>query len=292
MPGRTDLMELRKFKILPLSFIITLIFFNATNPVTEINDIVKAGLSGKVRSVLETRYTLQGSIKEARKDKLISKKYTTYNPEGYETGSTIYNNGQVYLTSKYIPDAEGKPIEMQEYNADGTLNLDVTYNYDDKGFKTEALYNWSVNHNIGEICENSDYYFEIIQNDLFTKVLYKNEYRGYCVQEDFLKANGDLSFRLSSKYDIHGNKLESAYFHGNERLSWITKYKYDRYNNLIESKVFKSNRIAVLSKYKYQFDEPGNWITRAEERDVSVNIFTAGLEQANILTERIIEYYE
>ena len=88
-----------------------------------------------------------------------------------------------------------------------------------------------------------------------------------------------------------GNRLESAYFHGNGRLSWLTKCKYDRYNNLIESRVYKSNRIAVLSRYNYRFDATGNWVVRNENRKVYVNILTAGLERANTVTERIIEYY-
>ena len=155
----------------------------------------------------------------------------------------------------------------------------------------KRIYNWAENRIIGEICENTDYYYEIIQNDIFTKVLYKNEYRGYCIEENYLKADSSLSFKFVDKYDFRGNKLESGYFHGNGRLSWMTKYKYDRYDNLIESRVFKSNRIAVLSEYKYQFDVAGNWMIRKENREVHVNILTAGLEQSDTVTERIIEYY-
>ena len=122
-------------------------------------------------------------------------------------------------------------------------------------------------------------------------MIYKSEYRGYCIEENYLKADSSLSFKFVAKYDFRGNKLESGYYHGNDRLSWMSKYKYDRYDNLIESRVYKSNRIAVLSEYKYKFDAVGNWVIRNEEREVHVNILTAGLERANTVTERKIEYY-
>jgi hypothetical protein len=111
------------------------------------------------------------------------------------------------------------------------------------------------------------------------------------VEEHYLKADSTLSFKFVAKYDAHGNKLESGYFHGNGRLSWMTKYQYDRYNNLIESRVYKSNRIAVLSEFSYQFDSSGNWVVRKEKRQVHINILTEGLERANTVTERTIEYY-
>ena len=85
--------------------------------------------------------------------------------------------------------------------------------------------------------------------------------------------------------------MELSYFKGNGHLSWISKYKYDRYDNLVESRLFKSNRIAVFSTYKYQYDAVGNWVVQREEREVYVNILTAGLERADMVTERTIEYY-
>lgn len=240
---------------------------------------------------METRYTLAQEGKEAIKDKVIYQKSTLFDRFGYETENTLFKNGEEFLSSKYIFGYNGKQEELNEYHPDGTLNLNVRYLYDDKGYRSKAIYTWEENRIIGEICENTDYYYEIIQNDIFTKVVYKNEYRGYCVEEHYLKADSSLSFKFVNKYDFNGNRLESGYFHGNGRLSWMTKYKYDRHDNLIESRVFKSNRIAVLSEYDYSFDDAGNWTMRKEKRKVNINILTAGLEQSNILTERTIEYY-
>jgi hypothetical protein len=260
-------------------------------PDPDINDLEKYRLKGNVKSVMEIKYSLTGKEANAAKDKIIFQKYTLFDPNGYETESVLYNNGEQFLLSKIFTGPDGKPVEMSEYKPDGTLNLHVTYNYDDKVNKSEAVYDWKEDHKVGEICENTDYYYEVIQNEIFTKVLYKNEYRGFCTEENYMKADGSLSFRFTAKYDINGNKLEMGYFHGNGRLSWLTKFDYDRYNNLVESRLFKSNRIAVYTMYEYQFDEVGNWVVRREKREVHVNILTAGLDRNDMVTERNIEYY-
>jgi hypothetical protein len=260
-------------------------------PVDEINDLEKYRLKGSVKSVMEIKYSLAGKDAGGQKDKIMYQKFILFDRFGYEAETKLFKNGDIFLSSVYLFGNDGKQVEMNEYHPDGTLNLNVTYVYNDKGFLSEANYIWAENRIIGEICENTDYYYEIIQNDLFSRVVYINEYRGYCVEEHYVKADSSLSFKFVAKYDIHGNKLESGYFHGNGRLSWMTKYQYDRYNNLIESRVFKSNRIAVLSEYDYQFDSYGNWVVRKEKRKVYVNILTEGLERANTITERTIEYY-
>lgn len=267
------------------------LFISLRDPAPKFTDLDKYRLKGKVKSLREIKYTLSEDGNATMRNKVLFQKNTFFDAEGYETQSTLFKNGSEYLLSMYKIGEAGKQEEMKEYNPDGTLNLLVTYKYDDKGFRSEAIYNWSDNRQIGEKAENTDYFYEIINNDLFVKVLYKNEYRGYCLEEKYLKADSSLSFMFSYKYDFNGNRLESAYFHGNGRLSWLTKYKYDRYNNLIESRVFKSNRIAVISTYKHEFDATGNWIVRKEDRDVNINILTAGLERDNTVTERIIEYY-
>jgi hypothetical protein len=272
--------------------IITLgLFVGFSMPVFELNDLDKDHLKGKVKSVTEIKYALLEEGGNAGKDKILFHKYTSFDNYGYETETILYIDGEIFLKSEYLFGADGKQREMNETNPDGTPNLNVTYKYDDKRFRTEAIYNWADDRKIGEISEHTDYYYEIIQNDIFTRVLYTNEYRGYCTEENYLKADSSLSFKIAAKYDFRGNKLESGYYHGNGRLSWMTKYKYDRYDNLIESRVYKSNRIAVLSKYKYQFDGMGNWVVRKEDREVSVNILTEGLERANTITERTITYY-
>ena len=274
-----------------LAFFSLLSSSGQVSPEGTLNDLEKYRLKGKVKSVMETKYALAGSSANKKDQEVIYQRLIRFDINGYEQESILYKNEQEFLIKKFNSGSDGIPFEMNEFLPDGSLNLNVKFITDDKGNQTEACYSWSENRLIGEICEQSDYYFEIIQNDIFTRVTYNYEYRGYCTEQNFYTPDSALSFRLTAKYDFRGNRLESAYFKGNELLSWITKYKYDRYDNLIESSVFKSNRIAVYSKYKHQFDMMGNWISREEKREVTVNIFTAGINQSDMLTERTIEYY-
>jgi len=278
-------------KKIVLFTILCLLINGFINPAKELTDLDKERLKGSVKSVMEMKYILAGNTKDAAKEKIVFQKYTEYDPFGYETGNTIYQDGAVYIVSTYLFGKDGKQVEKNEYSDDGTLNLHVLYKYDEKGNRPEAIYTWGRDRRVADICHNTDYYNEVIQNDLFTKVLYQYEYRGFCTEEKYIKPDSSLSFILSSRYDPRGNLIQFSYHHGNERLSWLTKYTYDRYDNMIESRVFKSNRIVVLSTFKYQFDDIGNWISRKEERQVDVNILTEGLELNNSVTERIIEYY-
>jgi hypothetical protein len=285
-------MENPLLKKILFSMAICGLFIGFTVPVYELNDLGKYRLKGKVKSVMEIKYTAGEKADSAQKGKLMYQKYILFDINGYETESSLFESGNEYLTSKYIFGADGKQVEMNEYNSDGSLNVHVTYKYDNKGFRSQADYTWAENWKMGEIDKNTDYYYEVLQNDIYTKVMYKNEYRGYCIEETYLKADSSLSFRFVFKYDARGNKLESSYYHKSGRLSWKTKFIFDRYDNMIESRVFKSNRIAVLSKYKYQFDSAGNWVVRTEDREVQENILTSSLEKDNTVTERVIEYYE
>ena len=257
----------------------------------ELTDLEKHRLKGKVKSVMETKYTFSGKPEEMVREKVIYQKSTIFDINGYISEATLYVDGSSFMKSVIVPGNDGRPSGLNEYKPDGTLNLQITYTYDNKGRISEALYDWEQDYLVGEICEYSDYYNEVVQSEPFIKVLYTTEYRGYVTEEKFLKPDGMASFVFTAKYDPRANKLESSYFHGNGRLSWRTKYTYDRYDNLIESRLFKDNRAVVVSRYKHQFDDPGNWTQRIEEREIYITILTEGLEKSNMVTERAIEYY-
>jgi hypothetical protein len=272
-------------------FLLALFTLAFNIPVEKLTDLERHRLIGRVKSVMEIKYTLTEKKANAPKDKIVYQKFTKYDENGYMIENIIFVANVEYLISRFTMGADGKPSGWNETTADGTRNLAVNYQVNEKGIIAEAIYEWEDDYKLGAICEYADYYNELIQNELFTKIIYTTEYRGYITGENFIKADGSTSFSLSSKYDPNGNRLELSYFKGDGHLSWISKYKYDRYNNLLESRLFKSNRIAVQSMYKHQFDETGNWVMRREERQVYVNILTAGLERADMVTERTIEYY-
>ena len=263
--------------------------FTSSN--TVLSDLDRLTLYGKVKSMMVTRYTVSGKGKNMEKNMVLFQELTYFDIDGFETESAIFKDGKEYLTSRYEFNYLGRQSVSNQYLADGRLNLNIEYLYNSDTLRSEAIYHWSDDRIVEGICEEFDYRYDILVNELFSRVIYKYEYRGYCTGETYLKPDSSVSFNITSKYDFRGNQLESAYFRGNGGLAWMTKYTYDRYDHLIESRVFKDNRIAVKSTYTYQFDDKKNWLSRLENREVFVNILTAGLEQSDILTERIIEYY-
>lgn len=283
---------MRSMKLLLIPVILAVpLLLCSTDPDYGITDLVKYRLKGSVKSLMETKYTVGEGADSTVVGKEIYQKLFLFNEDGYESAYTLYQNGNPYLIASYTFNPEGPQAELKEYRSDGSLNMTAVYQYDKKGFRVHANYYWGDEREIGDFSENTDYYNEILNNDIYTKAVFKNEYRGFCLEENYLRPDSSLSFKFVNRYDFQGNKLESGYFHGSGRLSWMTKMKYDRYNNMIESSIYKSNHIAVYSKYTYVFDDIGNWTYRKESRKVHENILTAGLEKSDIITERVIEYY-
>jgi len=70
------------------------------------------------------------------------------------------------------------------------------------------------------------------------------------------------------------------------------KYRYNKYNDVFESKTYISNRLALTSTFSYVYDEYDNWISRTEKRKLQENLFTTNIDSSDILTQRIITYYD
>jgi len=257
----------------------------------KMTDLERLGVKGKVRLILETKYIIFDEGGDNVQDKIILSKQTIYNPDGYEAGIITYQNGEIASSSHYVFDGEGKQTELKEYKPDGTLRHTVTYKYDDKGFRTEAVFQWVEQQFYDNNREKSEHVFEIFERNMYSRVLYLNDYRGLPLEENYFRDDGTLSYRYISKYNVFGNKTAMTYINSGGRTSWVTKFKYDRYQNLTEGKVFKSNRTAVSSKFSYKYDLYGNWISRYEKREVVDNVLTTHIERGDYLTEREIEYY-
>ena len=262
-------------------------FISGDRPST---DLEKLQLKGRVKSVTEIRLNNSVSGESISGTSSSYKKISKFNIDGYETEAVIYNNGK-YSNIIDVFDTAGNKIGFREYKEDGTLWTTVTYNLDKKGNPVSADYDWLGKGEYDEIREKSELLYEVLDRNPWYKVLYKNDFRGFHTEEKYLGGDGKLLFKFSYRYDIHGNKVEMTYFNSRGRTSWDTKYHYDQNDILVESIVFKSNRVAAISKYTYQYDSKGNWVNRLENREVNYNILTASLVEGNFVIRREIEYY-
>ncbi|MBW6460798.1 MAG: hypothetical protein K0B08_09510 [Bacteroidales bacterium] len=290
---RINLVKMLLIMVNKFIFFLTVIMicFSFQTSAQKMTDLERLGVKGKVHSILETKYTILEESADMVRDKAILSRLTIFNPDGYESEVTTYENGKIASTSHYFFDGEGKQAEMKEYKPDGTLRHTVTYNYDDKGFRTEAVYHWVEQRFYDNNRERTEHVFEIFERNMYSRVVFLNDYRSLPLEENYFRDDGNLSYRYINKYDVFGNKTVMTYINPGGRTSWITKYKYDRNQNLLEGRVFKSNRTAVSSKFTSQYDLNGNWISRYEKREVVDNILTTQIERGDYLTEREIEYY-
>lgn len=279
-------------RIFIISLMTSLALITGQSPAQALNDLDKLGIAGAVKSITETKYLLNGPAGDSATNRIISRKRVSYNENGFENEVITYESGSVSSTAVCHFDTEGKPDFVKVFDPDGTIKYTVSYKYNDKGFRTEAEFHWKDQQFYDEYKEKTENYFELFERNVYSRIIYTNDYRGFFTEEKYLRDDSSISYHYTHRYDIHGNKLVMSYFNSSGRTSWLTKYKYNRANIMTESRVYKSNRIAVTSKYSYQFDERGNWTSRLEKREVVDNVLTQFFQRGDFLTERVIEYYE
>jgi hypothetical protein len=268
-----------------------LIFVGWVIPEKSTNDLDRLRLNGPVKSIRETRISMVESDSIVTGSKITFDELIRFNHDGFESNETIYSEGKVFSQVRFSFDTAGNPAGLQEFTEAGTLWLSVSYKLDEEGYRIKADYDWPEKRGYDEIREKSDQLYEVLDRHPWEMVLYKNDYRGFPLEEKYLHSGGDMLFRFNYRYDIKGNKVEMTYYNYKGRTSWETKYKYDRDNHLTESTVYKSNRVAARSTYTYSNDTYGNWVTRTEVRKVEYNILTASLETGTFVIRREIEYY-
>lgn len=256
-----------------------------------VSDCERSRLKGDVKSILETRLNGVDIGDTLARGEITFKKLTKYNNKGFTTEAVIYNNNGKSSILSYKFDTAGYQTGLDEYTEDQTHWLSVEYKLDPSGNKLEAIFDWLGKGGYDEIREKTEQLYEVIDRNPWDRVIYKNDYRGFHLEEVYMKNSGKKLFKFRHRYDILGNRIEMIYYNSKGRTSWETKYKYDRNNHLVESILFKSNRVAAISKFTYEYDPEGNWIRRVEERKVHYNILTAHLVEGTFVTEREIEYY-
>jgi YD repeat-containing protein len=266
-------------------------FFGFNPEVKKTNDLDRLRLKGAVKSMLETRLSTTANDSQGSNGLVTYKKLSTFNRDGNESQTSIYKEGRLFSQVRFYFDTAGNPAGLREYTEAGTLWLSVSYKLDKEGYKIGAEYNWPEKRGYDEIREKSDQLYEVLDRHPWDQVLCENNYKGFPLEEKYLKSDGGMLFKFNYRYDMKGNKLEMTYYNFKGHTSWETKYKYDRYDNLVGSTVYKSNRVAAKSVYTYTFDSYGNWTSRTEKREVEVNILTASLEAGIFVVQREFEYY-
>ncbi len=262
-----------------------------TNSINLKNDLQKAELKGKIKSISAKHFSARDSfgivVKTGYFNELNSYSIRYYNQHGYITKVLGLNkHGNPLGTTLYYYNASNHLVKIEEVDPNSASVSIERIEYDSVS-----------NTEIGIITKN-----EKVEGKKLTKYnLNKQvlEYRYY----DSL---GNISTTITHTYDINGNNISSDYvFNNNTRQN--QKMYYDSYGKLIKLKITSQSPTVnhssetiytyndmldviyseEISKdnvfkttYTYLYDELGNWIKKTCKSDNLIYIY-----------EREIEYY-
>ncbi len=254
-------------------------------------DLANSNLKGKVSSVRVTTNSLSNNTGDDSKEIIVSDKYTSYSNKGNKLKTSIFKEGILFSYIIYNYDNQDIITSSKEYNADKSLYLTISYNCNDKGIITEAFHNRILQKAYDDDRFSIDVEYDKYYQNLFTHAKFKSDFIGNILEERYFTQTGNLSFKILNKYDYKYNKVEVKYYNNSGKVSWRKKFKYDLAGNVIESKLFESNRLALVSKFEYEFDQNNNWKKRVETRKLYDNFFADNLNDNTLITVRKIEYY-
>ena len=95
-------------------------------------DIDKLHLSGNISDVRETTYSVLKGQENNGNENIISDTYTVFNDVGNKLKTSAYKDGKLFTYIIYSYDQKGVITESNEYNADQSLYLTITYACNDK----------------------------------------------------------------------------------------------------------------------------------------------------------------
>lgn len=270
-----------------ITLVILAILFCAFSTNTEpLSHLDKMKLKGSVKSVLEVINTIHSNSH----NKLISNTISAFSNSGMLSEIIELKDHKLFSKKVYSYSMDNELLGYNDYNPDGSIYLKVSYKCNEKGYITSEHFDRSTQKLYNKDRQKMDVEYEKIYQNLFSEIVYKYDFKGYKIEEKYIKPDGSLSHKFTYKYDYRYNLLELKYFNSNGKSVKRVKYKYNNNNYIVESKTYISNRLALTSTFSYEYDSFNNWIKKYEERKVEENIFTEDISKDNILTERIIKY--
>jgi len=244
---------------------------------------------------------LKGSIESIRKivnainpnsdNILISSTMSAFNTTGMLREIIELKDHKLFSKKVFSYSSEDELLGYTDYNSDGSVYLEVICSNNEKGFITSEHYDRTTQKLYNENRQRVDVEYEKIYKNIFTEIIYKSDFKGYTLEEKYLRADGSLSHKYTYKYDYKYKLLELKYFNSEGKAVKRIKYKYNKNGEVDESKTYISNRLAITSNFSYEYDSNNNWNKKHEKRQVVENIFTSGISKDDVITERIIKYW-
>ena len=204
-------------------------------------DLEKQGFKGKVKSIKSTTYKAIEKFGEIQKGEKFSGFFYTFNKDGNFI-ECISDEKENNSRQTFIYNDKGNIIEQKEYDSEGSLKSQTTYNYDDKGREVESLITLS---------------FQGINGSAELRITKEYDQKGNIIEEKNYNNHNKLSSKGIYTYDERGNKIKEIFINlDSKKPEEKNIYIYDKNNNKIEVQEYISENLSEKTIIKY--DEKGN----------------------------------
>ncbi len=183
----------------------------------------KNSLKGKVKSCIETAYEAKNISGKMEKGKITQNKIVS-----------TYNN-------------QGKIIEQNSYNTDGSLSFKYIVKYDDKGKK------------IGINQYNAD-------GGLLSQKIYDSK-ENLLESKEYFSSDGSVTGNMTLHYDEKGHLIELKEHNVNGTFTYT--YRYDDSGNRIEEKAYVNGHLEKTKTVTYRYNKKGNIIEKIYAGNIS-----------------------
>ncbi len=253
----------------------------------QISDLERMNLKGNIKTLLE----IVQVIYENSEKSIIFNTITNFNIDGMIVEKRILKKHTLFSRLVYNYNSENQITGFNDYNPDGSLYISVTYESDEDGFIIAEHYDRSTQRLYDEKRQPIDVLNEEYYEKLFTDIFYKRDFKGYKLEEKYLKANGSLSHKYLYSHNYKYYLVEKKYYNSANNLFYKTKYKYNEHGDSYKSTTFISHRLGYVTTFTYEYDVFDNWVKREETKEIEDNIFTKDVIRDLVVTDRIIQYY-
>lgn len=271
-----------------------------------INDYQQYNLKGKVKSISEINYSVNGKYRTVilfNEQGFITEQ-ASYNPDGSLIRKWVneYNDDHLKLTRhcyvghdslsyilRYYYNRQDKLILTKLFDSKDFLVSQYATQYDDSlnviketFLGEDAIYQHLVVHTYNDQNKiKEDLFVDSVRNHAWKQ---RYQYNDHLQVEEIVLESPDDSMISKTRYTyLSNNKVDKVYrYNAKNELESITDYGYDSMNNIVEILELTPDNTTRQSKtYQYNYDQNGNWTFLAE---------TENHKNGNIITRKI-EYY-
>ena len=276
----------------PMKYILLLgilISFSGTNLIAQ---STLDSLKPKMKMVKEVLYKVENGELKSRENLFESNlnSYTIYdkNEKPIEIGQ-YETDGSIYEKTFYERNEKGEALKATKKNSSDGIKSYWTYEYDSnnnmiavKTYDSENNFTNIQSNKYDENGNNIEMILKSPDSENGWKYIYNYNFDNKKIEQFRYKPDGSLKDRRTYSFDKDGNENVEIKFNPDGSYTKFVS-EYDKMNNLTVQNWFnEQDEQTHQTSFEYVYDENGNWITKKRS--------SKGI--LSMVWERQIEYYK